>query len=746
MRVTAEAVPPTGETTTSTPAEDSPKTVARLRRQLRAQRGELESLRRRLSDMETSPGWQLLQEVRPIIRAIAPRGSRRFSILVALLRGGMAVVTGGPLRWVTRLAGRAPGVVRRGERAAAESDTAAVRRLTVGCYGEHCWTVGGGTVHAIQLLKALTDYYDVHLLLPPGVPLRDHKWYHDSLLLDIGDIKVRHYAEGIENTHDIWLSVWNEHIWPANTPKRFNVVFFPFVFLDGAGYTQMTISEYSAAYVRERYQTDDVVIIPPCIDAEEFRTGPKEPMILHVSRFALPSAYADKAHVAMIQAFKKLCQQGLTGWRLVLAGAVLDEGEAAYAAHLAKHAHGMPIELKQNLSAAELRDLYTRASIYWHATGFSVNEPAAQEHFGITILEAMASGAVPIVLNSGGPPEIIGNGAHGYLFNTLEELIEETWEVATRPQTWKRLSKAASQRARQFSPEALRSRTLSAVSKTEKVSIIIGTHSNLQYLKGTLESLFRCTPPGFELIVVDNGSGDGTDVYLASLDYPHLRVIRNAKNKGFAAFNNQGQRAATRPYVLYLNDDVEVTPGWLEVLTEMLDAHPRVGAVSSRLLYADGRVQHDGKMFRRSDLTPHHINMGGRPDSDERPVEVDALTAACLLVRRELAGFSTDYRRGYYEDTDLCMRIKEQGYALVLHRGSVFIHHHGASMGKDQKATERAQERNRQLFLERWAAKLPSLVYLASDREIAGKKLRCRPLLPPDELAGAWPLSKRLQR
>ena len=61
-------------------------------------------------------------------------------------------------------------------------------------------------------------------------------------------------------------------------------------------------------------------------------------------------------------------------------------------------------------------------------------------------------------------------------------------------------------------------------------------------------------------------------------------------------------------------------------------------------------------------------------------MEVDTLTGACLIGRRELVGFSEDYRRGYYEDTDMCLRIKERGYSLVLHRGSVVIHHHGATI------------------------------------------------------------------
>ena len=721
--------------------------LARLRRTLRTQQGEMESLRRRLGEIENSRGWRFLQRVRPWIRTVAPRDSWRYRLLLAALRVGERLLTARPLRPVVRLVRWPLQKLRRAPVAGqAGSSAPLVRKLRVGCYGEHCWTVGGGTVHALQLLLPLTPYYDVDLLLLPSAPLRDRQWYWDNLLIDIGDINVKSYARGVEDNYDIWLSVWNEYIWPAKTAKRLNMVFFPFVSLDGTGYTHITNSNYSAAHLRERYQTDDVVVIPPCIEAEQFQTGPKEPLIFHVSRFALPSAFADKAHVAMIQAFKELCQRGLSGWRLILAGAVIDEGEAAYTAHLAKHAHGFPVEVKQNLSAEELRDLYARASVYWHATGFSVKEPAAQEHFGITILEGMASGAVPIVLNSGGPPEIVTNDENGYLFNTMEELIENTWAVATQPELWKRLSRAARARARDFGPAGVRQKMLSTVSKTEKASIIIGSHNNLPFLTRTVESLLRYTPPGFELIIVDNGSSDSTGLYLASLDYPHLHVISNETNQGFAEFNNQGLRAASRPYVLYLNDDVEVRPGWLEPLVEMLDAHPRVGAVGSRLLYPDGRVQHDGKMFRGIDLTPYHINMGGRPDPDERPLEVDALTAACLLVRREVTGFDTVYRRGYYEDTDLCMRIKEQGYALVLHRGSVFIHHQGASMGRDQAATEKAQRRNRKIFLDRWADKLPSLVHLATEQEMAGKNIRCRPLLPADELVKeGWPLSKRLE-
>ncbi|TMB98843.1 MAG: methyltransferase domain-containing protein [Chloroflexi bacterium] len=725
-------------------AESARRRAARSERERAAAERELAGAIGIIQAMQNSIGWRLLNKLRPVARKLAPRDSLRFRIARRGARTAFSIGTLRPLRRAIRRGAASAPLSRLG---ATESLPApVVSRLRVGCYGEHTWSVGGGAVHTIQLLQPLTRYFDVDLLLPPGSPLRDAAWYKESMLIDLAGINVRHYAEGAENEYDVWLSVWNERIWPAATRKRFNMVFFPFVSLDGAGVTHITNSKYSAGHLKQRYGAEDVYVIPPCVDANEFATGPKEPIILHVSRFALPSAYADKAHVMMIQAFKQLCERGLSGWKLILAGATVDEGESVYAAHLAKHAHGYPVEFALNLPADELRRLFARASVYWHATGFSVNEPAAQEHFGITIVEGMASGAVPIAYNSGGPREIITSGENGYLFDTLEQLVEDTWEVATKPAIWKKVSKAARQRAGYFSPQLVEKLMLSAVCKTEKVSIIMGTHNNLPVLKRCLESVFRHTPPGFELIVVDNNSSDGSGVYLASLDYPGLQVLRNRNNPSYPVFNNQGLELATRPYILYMNDDMEAFPGWLEPLIDVLDANPRVGGAGSRLLYPDGRVQHDGKMFSKADLTPYHINMGGRPVRDEPPIEVDTLTAACLLVRRELAGFSTDYKRGYYEDTDLCLRIKERGYALVLHRGSVLIHYHGQTMGRDQAATERAQERNREVFLRRWGAKIPGMVYLADEREMAGTELRCRPLLGADDLMQDWPVTRRLLR
>jgi GT2 family glycosyltransferase/glycosyltransferase involved in cell wall biosynthesis len=716
--------------------------VTRLQRDLETRTGELEGAERRINDIERSAGWQMLNRVRPIARRVAPRNSLQRKVLGATARSGFAVArTGGSAAKLVATP------LRRGQKGGRRAKTGRpqVARLRAGLYGEHCWSVGGGTVHALQLIIPLTKYFDVDLLLPPGAPLRDRAWYKENLLLDIGNIRVRHYASGAESEYDVWFSVWNQRLQPAPTPKKFALTFFPFVKLNGAGFTHVANSEYSAEYIRRDYGTDDVVVIPPDVDVDEYDVGPKEGMILHCSRFALPSPHADKAHIMMIQAFKQLVDRGLRGWKLVLAGAALDKGEEAYRDHLATHSSGYPIEFAVNLPAKKLRDLFARASVYWHATGYSVNEPAAQEHFGIVIVEGMAAGAVPVVYKTGGPPEIITSGENGYLFDTVEQMVDDTYRLATEPEHWRKLSKAARERARFFSPQMVEERMLRAVSATEKVSIIIGTHNNLPVLQRGVESVLKHTPPGYELIVVNNASTDGTGVYLASLDYPHLKVIQNDENKSYSVFNNQGQQLATREYILYLNDDIEAFPGWLEPLIETLDRNPRVGAVGSRLLYPDGTVQHDGKMFDKN-LEPQHVNMGGPVPRSESLIEVDALTAACLLVRRELAGFSEDYLRGYYEDTDLCMRIKSEGYALVLNRKSVLIHYHGMSMGRNQKATEEAQTRNRKVFLERWRDRMPDLVYLASDKDMKSAKIHAKPVLKEGELHTDWPISRRLLR
>ena len=124
-------------------------------------------------------------------------------------------------------------------------------------------------------------------------------------------------------------------------------------------------------------------------------------------------------------------------------------------ADLLKKTNGYPIELRTNISYQELNDLYGKSSIYWHAAGYDIDEnknPELVEHFGITTVEAMSSGTIPIVINKGGQKEIVSEGEDGYLFETIEELVEKTQSlIALKQDKWNTIKEKAILHAKEFS-------------------------------------------------------------------------------------------------------------------------------------------------------------------------------------------------------------------------------------------------------------------------------------------------------
>jgi len=589
-----------------------------LRRRLAALEGEVEALRRRLADIESSRGYRLLQGARRLMRTVAPPGGLRWRLLTIPLD--------------LRLP--APRLPRRGGE---EREEGPVRRLRLGCYGEYAWTVGGGAVHVLQFLQALAPYYRVDLLLPPDAPLPSPRWFRQRLGLEVRGIRVLHYRPGMEGEYDIWVSACNEEIRPAPTPRRFSLVFFPFLTLDGRGFVHIANSRYTAQHVRQRYGTDQVVVIYPPVDTEGIRPGPKERLVLHVSRFALPSPWADKGHLAMVQAFKDLCRRGLSGWRLVLAGSTVDAAEEAYARRLQREAHGYPIEVRRNPARGELLDLYARAAIYWHATGLTVKDPAAQEHFGITVLEAMAAGAVPVVYASGGPAETVVHGQSGYLFESLEGLVELTLRLAEDEEERRRLAEGARRRAQEFGTERFRREVTALVSGSGQVSLLLPRGEG--YRRPALE---RWTPPGYQAPWAGEAAAVG-DASPPTLRDPTL----------------------PRPYLLYLRPWAEALPGWLEPLVDLLEREPSVGAVSPLLLCPDGKLL-EGVTFGEDALPRPRLGLAGSP---QVPVTVEALFPACLLVRRDWALLQGG--AGPWAEICLGLRLRRAGLALAVHRGSV---------------------------------------------------------------------------
>ncbi len=183
----------------------------------------------------------------------------------------------------------------------------------------------------------------------------------------------------------------------------------------------------------------------------------KENIIIHVGRFRVTNLISGdyKKQGFMIEAFKKLVDQGLKDWQFYLAASVKEDDKEAFGM-LQKSAKGYPIVFYLNKTSDDLFHLYRNAKIYWHASGYGEDlkkYPELAEHFGMTTVEAMSAGVVPIVINAGGQSEIITDGKNGLLWNTRDELLEKTKKAAYDETLWHNLSQQAILRANDFSEE-----------------------------------------------------------------------------------------------------------------------------------------------------------------------------------------------------------------------------------------------------------------------------------------------------
>lgn len=206
-------------------------------------------------------------------------------------------------------------------------------------------------------------------------------------------------------------------------------------------------SQFTKSYIDQEYGVNSRVIYPP-VQTKLFKAVKKEKIILSVGRFS--QATTNKKQKEMIEIFRVIHEK-FKNWKLILAGGAL-EREMSYVAEVKKAALGLPVEILTNISFKDIQDLYGKSAIYWQATGFGQKgiDPAAEEHFGISVVEAMAAGSVPLVFNGGGLPEIVTNGKNGFLWNTSAELISQTENLIGSVPLRTKLSNSAETRAKKF--------------------------------------------------------------------------------------------------------------------------------------------------------------------------------------------------------------------------------------------------------------------------------------------------------
>ena len=247
-----------------------------------------------------------------------------------------------------------------------------------------------------------------------------------------------------------------------------------------------------------------------------------------------------------------------------------------------------------------------------------------------------------------------------------------------------------------------------------KVSIVIPCYNQIHYTYRCLQSILRFTSSvetPYEVIIADDVSTDATrDLRLFS---ENLVIARNKENMGFLKNCNQAAALAKGEYIFFLNNDTEVTEGWLSSLVELMERRPDAGIVGSKLVYPDGRLQEAGGIIW-SDASGWNYGRLQDPEDPEYNYvkEVDYISGAAILVRtsiwKELGGFDELFAPAYCEDSDLAFSVRKMGKKVLYQPKSKVIHYEGISNGTDVEGSglKRYQKVNQEKFKEKWKEEL----------------------------------------
>lgn len=234
----------------------------------------------------------------------------------------------------------------------------------------------------------------------------------------------------------------------------------------------ITISEYSKKWIKKLWGSESTILFPP-VDIDSFKVGKKEKIILSVGRF-FPEHH-NKKQLELAQTFKQILEQysdEMRGYTLYLVGGVGGRADhLEYVEKIRAASKNYPIEIITNIGWGELVELFARSYIFWHASGMGEDEkvhPERFEHFGITTVEAMAAGCIPVVINKGGQKEIINNGYDGFFFKDWQELKDITIKIIRGEVDVEKVRKNAISNCRKFSNSNFKKDLISIISKILK--------------------------------------------------------------------------------------------------------------------------------------------------------------------------------------------------------------------------------------------------------------------------------------
>lgn len=326
-------------------------------------------------------------------------------------------------------------------------------------YTPYLDTAGGGEKYMLTIAETLSQSYEVDVLLDKNLLNIDVKnikdrfeKFHNLDLSNVNFVKAPLYTGQLFKKalflkkYEILFHLSDGSFFHSTAKKSFLHFQMPLDTLHTNGVLNkfkisswkeaIYNSEFTKNFIEKKLKIKGRVIYPP-VDVDRFKVQKKKNYILNVGRFM--GEGTKKQHI-LIQAFKDLVdKRQIKDYSLHLAG-VMDDSDRDYVSNLEKDSKGYPIYIYKNQPFEKITKLYEESKIYWHAMGFEEYEPSKFEHFGISTVEALAAGAVPIVINKGGQTEIVEENKTGFLWNTLEELKEKTIELIKDNQKLSKLS------------------------------------------------------------------------------------------------------------------------------------------------------------------------------------------------------------------------------------------------------------------------------------------------------------------
>lgn len=353
--------------------------------------------------------------------------------------------------------------------------------MKVAIFSPYLDTLGGGERYMMTIAEVLSKNHQVDILLDSHLYLMDVENLFDKLSkrfgLDLSKVNpvkapMGKDSNSLERTlfltkYDLLIYLTDGSIFYPTSTKNILHIQSPIVGqpaksmwgkLKLSGWDLIIYnSKFTQQAAKQHWKIKSEVVYPP-VDIEKIELLDKEKKILSVGRFF--SFLKDKKHELLIKAFKNIYKaKNIKEWSLNLVGSA-GEGDKVYIEELKKLSDGLPINFFPNLGYEDLIKLYGESSIYWHAMGYGEEDPTKMEHFGISTVEAMAGGCVPIVINKGGQLEIVEDEKTGFLWNNLDELEEFTTNVINDEKLRMKISKSALERAKIFSKEVFEEKIL----------------------------------------------------------------------------------------------------------------------------------------------------------------------------------------------------------------------------------------------------------------------------------------------